>query len=219
MRVELLVLVTFSGLLVEKASAQGPVKLRGNGGSPAGCIGWLSMPSVQQELKLQPEQVDKARGIARDLHDRYEEARKSFEGLPRQETSQKLVALADAQYEEGMKALGAFLKMEQVDRFDQIWFQKRGARAMLEPRVVEALKLTDGQRKQINRVVVQSLNQQNVLVRDNRNDPIAQETKVLANVKEFKLRAVELLDADQKKIWEQISGPPFEKAIGDVVTP
>ena len=128
-------------------------------------------------------------------------------------------ARADAQYEEGMKALGAFLKPEQVDRFDQIMFQSRGAQAMMEPRMVEALKLSADQNAQVRRLVIESLNEQNRRVSANRTDPIAREIAVLGNRKEFRLRAEELLDADQKKIWDRISGPHFEKAIGDTVTP
>ena len=43
--------------------------------------------------------------------------------------------------------------------------------------------------------------------------------KHLVNAREFRLRAEELLDVDQKKIWDRLSGPPFAIVVGEPVTP
>ena len=106
MRGELLAFAAFAMFAVEIATAQEQGKLRGNGGAAPDCIGWLSMASVRQELKLQPEQAEKARVLARDSRERWEVEMKKLEGLPRKDLLLKISALADVQYEEGMKALG-----------------------------------------------------------------------------------------------------------------
>ena len=179
------------------------------------------MRSVQLELKLDAEQSEKARVLAKELRERWDEEKKKTANLPRMEHALKDLALADAQYDEGMKALEAFLKPEQINRFDQILFQRRGARAMLEPRMAEALKLTSDQKQQINRIAFLGRNELSKIYEPpaQNGDSIDLDAKVLANLKEFRLKAEEQLDPDQKKVWDQAAGPYFERAVGDWVVP
>ena len=115
----------------------------------------------QQELKLQPDQVEKARGLARDLHQRWETESKKWEGLPRGEQNLRKSELAEAQYEEGMKALGPSSSRSRSSVSIRSYFQSRGTQAMMEPRTIEALKLTSAQRIKATRIHNEGINAQN----------------------------------------------------------
>jgi hypothetical protein len=219
MRPGLLAFVTFATLVIGPALAQSPVKLRGNGpGDIHAHLDWLSMPSIQEELKLTPDQAARARAIARKLREEWTRKEKEMAGLPHNELARKSIELAAIQYAEGMNALLDFLKPEQVDRYDQILFQRRGVWAMLEPDVARALELTEDQKRLIAETAREARDRFSLTMRLNQGNTNAIRELDLEIRRESLGRAVENLTVDQKKTWETIMGRPFAPKVGERVT-
>jgi hypothetical protein len=219
MRPGLLSFVTFATLAIGPALAQSPVKLRGNGpGNMHAHLDWLSMPSVQEELKLTPDQAARARAIARNLREEWTRKEKEMAGLPLNELARNSSELAANQYAEGMNALLDFLKPEQVDRYDQILFQRRKVGAMLEPDVAKALGLTEDQKRRIAEIAREGRDRFALTMRLNQGNTNAIRELELEITRESLGRAVENLTADQKKTWETLMGRPFAPKVDERVT-
>ena len=118
--------------------------------------------------------------------------------------------MAEAHYEEGMKALGKFLKPEQLDRFDQILFQQRGAAAILEPASVKLLKLTQAQGKEIGGLLDAARKRQKKVYDAAKGDMKEAAPKLAAIGQQANTKAVDVLTPAQKKAWEKLTGEPFE---------
>lgn len=127
------------------------------------------------------------------------------------------------------KELGDVLKKEQVDRLKQIDRQNQGVRAFSTPDVAETLKLTDSQKASIKGLLGdQTKDEREVRTEAGIGgggkggkggkgggtfDPEKMEevNKKIAKVhKEYMVKAVDLLNDDQKKTWTSMIGTPFD---------
>jgi hypothetical protein len=121
-----------------------------------------------------------------------------------------------AQREDLHKSLDGILKPEQVKRFDQIDVQQAGVQAFEMRRVQEKLKLTDGQKaemQRINREMMGSL--ADLLSRGAaRSGDIRKDTEELVR-QVFPVRAqalvkcIAVLTDEQKATWNDLNGEPF----------
>ena len=161
-------------------------------------------------MKLDPEQVKKVKGVADAMRPKFDETMKTIQALAPNDRMKKLPAMAQAHYEEGMKALAEILKPEQVDRFDQILFQQRGAAAMLEPNVSKKLKLTDAQSRRLASLVASARNQQGQAMQATQGDTKAAGPRLQAIAHEANTHALAVLHPSQQKTWKEMTGAPFE---------
>src|SRR5262249_38790439 len=106
------------------------------------------------------------------------------------------------------KALGEVLKPEQTKRLNQIQLQVRGSQAFSDPKVAEALKLTDSQKKDIKTIQEDSQKQIRALFEGGRPGADARE-KMTKLRKETSDKIMDVLNKDQKKSWEELTGKPF----------
>ena len=111
----------------------GPAFAQGRGGFGRGGGGSLAMllgnASVQKELKLNDEQIGKAKEVSEKIGG---EAREKFQGLQDlspEERREKMQAINKEINDATLKAAGEFLKPEQITRLKQISYQARGATA------------------------------------------------------------------------------------------
>ncbi len=179
-------------------------------GAALGGFNLITVPAVQKELKLDDAQVKKADALAERMKQRFGVDRAKLKGLSPDEQLKRLPTVAGPHYEEGMKGLRGFLRPEQVDRFDQILFQQRGATAMLEPNVSKALQLTDEQARKVAELVADARNRQKELMQSGQADPRSAMPKLEAIAKETNGNALALLSESQKKTWAGLTGEPFE---------
>ena len=197
------------GLLASLAtSAEAQSGQRGAGGALGG-FSLITHPAVEKELKLDPTQVEKAKALSDEMKGKFEEAMGSLKTLPPRDQLKKLPSLAQAHYEEGMKALAGFLKPEQLDRFDQLLFQQRGAAAMLEPASVQALKLTEAQAKQVGSLIDAAKNRQRQVLQAAQQDEASSVPKLESIAREANTKALVVLSPEQKKAWRELTGEPF----------
>jgi hypothetical protein len=134
-------------LLASPAAAQG----RGRGFGNLGIL--LGNASVQKELRLDDQQVEKAKELAEKTGEKMQEIRESLQGLEGEERMTKMQQLNRELNESTLKSAAAFLKPEQIARLKQISFQQRGAQAFSDPEVSKKLNLTDTQKSDIQTIV------------------------------------------------------------------
>ena len=194
------------GLVATPATAQTRGGLVGGWGG----VELLLNPAVQRELKLDADQVAKARAVVVEMRDRQKGLFASLEGLEGEERTRKSQELASAHVEEGLKALGAFLGPEQLARYRQVDLQQRGAVALTDPQVVRALRISPEQVERIKPILNNSVLLLREAATNTRGNRRLTTEKIQAIRKETDARAVALLDDDQRAAWNSMIGEAFD---------
>src|SRR5262249_29564504 len=164
-------------LLAGPALAQG--QGRGFGMFGGGGISMLiGNESVQKELKLDDSQIEKAKELARKNMEKFTSAREELQNLDQEERRTKMQALGREINESTLKAVGEFLKPEQIARLHQVSYQARGAMAFNDPEVAKKLSLTDSQKSEIQTIVTDSNAETRQIFQDNQDDREAAMKKV-----------------------------------------
>ena len=179
----------------------------GGGGGPAGL---LSNKSVQQELKLDADQITKASKWAEEQRARFTEASQKYADLSEDERRTKMQELRRTANEESHKAVTAMLKPEQTKRFKQIVFQARGIDNLTDPEVAKALKVTDEQAEKVKALMDDQRGQTREAMQASNGDRQAAAEKFVAIRKETNAKAMALMSADQKMMYKEMAGEPFE---------
>jgi len=196
-------------LLAGPAAAQG----RGGFGMFGGGGGYamlLSNESVQKELKLEDQQVEKAKELGEKAREKMTAARSSFEGLDQEERRTKMTELMREVNESTMKSAGEFLKPEQVTRLKQISYQQRGATAFNDPEVQKKLNITDSQKTDIHAIVQESQTEMRTIFQENQDDREAMMKKITEHRKQTLAKVEAKLNDEQQKSWKAMLGSPFE---------
>jgi len=204
-----LVGLSLVALVAGPAAAQG--QGRGFGGRGGGSLaGLLGNASVQKELKLDDEQTTKAKATAEKLNG---EAREKFTGLqdlPQEERREKMMAITHEINEATLKAVGEYLKPEQITRLKQISYQQRGAQAFTDSEVAKKLNITDAQKTDIQTIVTESMAAMRTIFTENQDDQEARTKKMTELRKETLAKAEAKLNDEQQKTWKELLGAPFE---------
>jgi len=196
-------------LLAGPALAQG--QGRGFGMFGGGGIGMLiGNESVQKELKLDDKQVEKAKEIADKNRSKMTAAREELQNVDQEERRTKMQALTKEMNESTLKAVGDFLKPEQISRLHQISYQVRGAMAFSDPEVAKKLSLTDTQKTDIQTIVTDSNAEMREIFTSNQDDREAAMKKVAELRKETLAKVTAKLNDEQQKTWKEMIGSPFE---------
>ena len=192
-------------LFASPAAAQG----RGGrmmGGSLAFLLG---NQSVQKELKLDDKQVDKAKDLAEKSREEMQEKFQGFQDLSAEERRTKGQEILREVNASILKAVGEFLKPEQVTRLKQISYQQRGATAFSDPEVQNKLNLSDSQKNQIQTLIQESFGQ--MPSREEFQDDREAAMKKAREVSKTTLTKAEAkLNDEQQKTWKELLGAPFE---------
>jgi len=176
-----------------------------------GGIGMLiGNESVQKELKLDDKQVEKAKEIADKNRSKMTAAREELQNVDQEERRTKMQALTKEMNESTLKAVGDFLKPEQISRLHQISYQVRGAMAFSDPEVAKKLSLTDTQKTDIQTIVTDSNAEMREIFTSNQDDREAAMKKVAELRKETLAKVTAKLNDEQQKTWKEMLGSPFE---------
>jgi hypothetical protein len=196
-------------LLAGPALAQG--QGRGFGMFGGGGISMLiGNESVQKELKLDDKQVEKAKELAQENMKKFTAAREEFQGLDQEERRAKMQALGKEINEATTKAIGEFLKPEQITRLHQISYQTRGYNAFTDPEVAKKLSFTDSQKSEIQAIVEEAGREGRQIFQDNQDDREAAMKKIAEHRKETLAKVTAKLNDEQQKTWKEMIGSPFE---------
>ena len=197
----LMQLALAAGVLILAASpvaAQGP-----RGGFRPSPLMLLGQKSVQEELKLSPDQVQKVQAAV----EKQMESFQGFRDLSDEERGKKMQEMA----KENEKFVADNLKPDQAKRLHQIALQQQGGRALADDKVAKELTLTDDQKGKIKDILEDTGSQ----VRELFQSGFSEETRT--KVRELNNAATEktlgLLTADQKTKWKEMTGEPFKGEI------
>jgi hypothetical protein len=195
-------------LLTSPALAQGRGGFGRGGMSLAGLLG---NGSVQKELKLDDQQIEKGKELAEKMR---EESREKFQGLQdlsQEERRTKMQEITKEINDSTIKAVAAFLKPEQIARLKQISFQQRGLQAFSDPEIAKKLNLTDTQKtdiQEINREIMEST--RGLISQDSSPEERAEGMKKINEARKTGLTKAEAkLNDEQQKAWKELLGAPF----------
>jgi uncharacterized protein YajQ (UPF0234 family) len=192
-----------------------PVMAQGRGGfgggmGMGGVANLVANPGVQKELKLTPEQIEKATALATSTREKMTELRSSLEGLEGQERMTKQAELMKPITEENTKKIKGFLKDEQYTRLTQIDFQQRGVAGILTDKdLVKKLSITDDQKTKIQAMMTEMGAEVREIMQAAGDDRQAAMQKTTALRTETNKKVMALMSDDQKKTWKEMTGEPF----------
>lgn len=170
----------------------------------------LNNESVQKELKLDDSQIEKAKELAEKTREKMTENRESLQGLEGEERQKKQRELNHELNASTHKAIGGFLKPEQIARLKQITYQQQGAQAFNDAEVAKKLNLTDTQKSEIQEIERESMQEMRSLREEFQNDREGA-MKKMNELRAQTLSKVEgKLNDEQRKTWKELLGSPFE---------
>ncbi|MBY0525454.1 MAG: serine/threonine protein kinase [Gemmataceae bacterium] len=159
----------------------------------------LTHKSVQEDLKLSEEQVKKITPLAESRRDFF----RDYRHRSPEEWRKKLDELSSH-----ARTLEAILNPEQGRRLAQIAIQQQGTRAFMETDVADALQLTSDQRQKI-RIIHDEL----FGVSTRYGPPGGGWKKPDDSAKIAKEQILNVLTAEQKAKWKELTGEPFKGEI------
>ena len=191
----------------------GPAFAQGRGGFGRGFGGslysLLGNASVQKELKLNDEQSAKAKEVSEKIGGEAREKFQGFQDLSPEERREKMQTVNKETTESTLKAVGEFLKPEQIARLKQISYQARGAMAFSDAEVASKLNITDSQKSEIQTIVQESSGK--MPTREDFNDDREAAMKKSAEVQKGTLAQITAkLNDEQQKTYKELLGAPFE---------
>src|SRR5262249_6799619 len=114
--------------------------------------GLLMNKSVQEELKLDEDQVKKIGKVVEEVMAKHQGEFAGLRDLEPEQRREKMQEVTKKVSEDAQKHLTGILKPEQEKRFKQIELQLRGIEAFMDPEVQTALKLADDQKEKIKTI-------------------------------------------------------------------
>jgi hypothetical protein len=188
---------------------------RGGGfgfGGRTGLSMLLSNPSVQEELKLDDAQKEKARDFADKSREKMEAARQELEGLDQQERGKKFREVMAESNTAARKAVADILKPEQTKRLEEIELQIAGANAFEEESLQKKLKITDEQKTAITSILQSSMEEtRGLFSQDASPDERRAAMEKMRDIRKQTLSKVEAkLTDEQKSQYKEMLGSPFE---------
>jgi hypothetical protein len=167
---------------------------------------------VQKELKLDKDQVDKAKTAVQNVQKKHQDEFTKLRDLGQEERREKTQELSRTVSEESLQALGEVLKPEQIKRLKQIELQQAGARAFIRPDVQKALNLTAQQKESIKTIEEDAAKALRELFTGGNAQGGRERMATLRKETTDKIQAV--LTGEQKTTWKELTGEPFEVRLG-----
>lgn len=189
-----------------------PVVAQPRGGfGPMGPGQLLMNKSVQEELKLDKEQVEKITAAVQKVR---EDMKDDIAKLREQDTSrEQRMEIAKKVNDATTKALADIVKPEQMKRLKQIRLQAEGTRVFMDPEVQKALSLTDDQKEDIRKTNEESFAKIREMFQDAQGDQEKMReirTKMTAMNKENMAKITKSLKPEQQEKLKEMLGKPFE---------
>jgi hypothetical protein len=171
----------------------------------------LMNKSVQEELKLDKEQIEKATAAIQKVR---EDMKDDLAKLREQDTSrEERMEIGKKLNEATSKALADIVKPEQAKRLKQIQLQVQGPRVFMDPDVEKALSLTDEQKQDIQKANQESFQKIREMFQDAQGDQEKMRemrTKITAMNKENMEKLAKSLKPEQQTKLKEMLGKPFE---------
>ncbi len=177
----------------------------GRGRGPRGGFGeamLLQQASVQNELKLSDEQIQKVTELA-------EKQREAFAGLGDLDPEERREKFAEAQTSQ-REELAKILSAEQGQRLKQIAWQQSGPQALANPEVATALELSDEQKQAVETAQTDMREQMRELFAGGPDgDREAAREKMAELQKAASEKLDKVLTPEQQTKFKELLGTPF----------
>ena len=168
----------------------------------------LSTRGLRIELEFRAEQNDKVDAVLHHLARKHAADRAALPGLPKGERQVRQRALLKTVSGEVKTALA--FTAAQSTRFDQVMLQHRRFDAFLDPEVTAKLRLNAAQLRAIAILQAKGEEEIRALHLQLGDDRALLLKRVAALSREWTTRAVDLLSPEQRTIWKELTGKPFE---------
>jgi len=164
--------------------------------------------NIQAELKLSDDQKHKLRA---KLSDDVQETKK-VQSLKAGEREQAMRSLRQKSYEKLAVFLNEILTPQQLKRFEQLKLQYDVPSILLQPEIVNKLKITDEQRQRFMGVIQEMQKAVAPLMKEARSAGNPQEIlpKVIALRRDCERKIEALMTAAQKQQWQKMTGKPLD---------
>jgi len=203
MRIVFKMAVLLGAVALLAGQTVGQEKERPGRGAFGNAAGLVMNPSVQKELKLSDEQIDKAKKAAQEVFGKFRDDFTKLKDSTPEERAEVMHKVSDEAY----KQLGDVLKSEQIKRLRQIELQQVG---LSSPTAQKALKLSDEQKDKVKKIAEETREKGRDLSKDFKTDPKGTLEKMSTLRKEGSEKQLGVLTDDQKKQWKEMTGEPFE---------
>lgn len=233
--VGLLSLATWGGIVRRRRAPEGGqgqgggFRGRGRGmmGFPGGgLLLLLHNESVQKDLQLTPEQIDKLKELGKTTVEGGREQWAKLRDLSPEDRQAKMKELRpkmQARGEEIKKKVEAILTTQQLARLKEIRLQADGPAALVNADVVKALNLTDEQKEKIKTLrqqVADLRKEAGKLSREERQKKRAEMMEKMQKLREKVLAdIVALLTPEQRAQLEKLKGKKIELKPGEFLPP
>ena len=209
--------ILFTGFIMA-SSAQYDGFLLGRWIGPAQLI---QTEIVQNDLKLDEQQIKQVMKWATDFLAKYREKLAVLLKLPSDERREKIVSLLAESRKIAYEELGKILKPEKLERLRQIERRASGVKVLLDEETAGPLKMTDDQRSKVKETVkkideeLQSAfseskgSKEKFSSKENFEKLWRQRLDLEAT---GLMRIKELLTSEQQKAWEKQVGEPIDLA-------
>jgi len=191
-----------------------PAMAQGRGGfgfgGRAGLSMLLSNESVQEELKLDDSQKEKAREFGEKSREKMTAAREELQGLDQEERGKKMREIMAESNSAARKAAAEILKPEQIKRLEGIELQVAGANAFEEEALQKKLNITGEQKTAISSIIQSSQEQTREIFQNAGDDRQAAMEKIREHRKETLAKVEGKLTDEQKSKYKELLGSPFE---------
>jgi hypothetical protein len=167
--------------------------------------------SVQNELKLSDEQVLKVNTTVHDIRQKRRAELEKLRNLPAPKGREKFLQILEENAQEALDSSAKILTAEQVKRLKQIRVQQDGFDAFYNDAVSAALKLSKEQQQRIKKIDREAETQGEKPPQVGTGGNYATTmTRMAARRKDLIGKAVDLLTAEQKTVWTDLVGAPFD---------
>lgn len=160
----------------------------------------LRQQSVQKELKLTPDEVEK---VHKYCAQQWEKAQKASK-LSEKEQDQEFTKMA----KENERFVDATLTKEQAKRLHQITLQTAGLLCVTRQEVATKLKLTEEQKKRLPQFHKEAHHEVEELIHVTKKEEKRERLRELRETN--RKRLLELLTDEQEVAWNKMIGEPFK---------
>lgn len=190
----------------------------GLAGSPTQTFGgigpmpWFSNQAIQQQLKLNQEQINRLNRDYKQNWDRYQTELKSLgTTLTPQERQQRMLELQQ-NFNQGFQQTtdDLFTDPTQRNRFNQLYSQYQGYGAFNDPTLRKNLNLTQDQIREINELERNWQRDMRGMTRDFASDRDAATRRYQEWLRRNRNRLDDILDENQMRTWRETIGDPYE---------
>lgn len=190
-------------MLAAVALLGAPAMVRAQGGffGQANPLSLLVQKSVQEELSLTADQVEKATQAVT-------KQRESLGGLRDLSQEERTARMREVN-QEAEKSVKEILKPEQAKRLREVFLQVQGGRALANPTLAQELNLTDEQKQKVRETLTASQEKMRDIFQGGGDDREAMLKKIQELNKETGTKIVDMLTDAQKTKWKELTGKPF----------